>query len=326
MQENELINWLLEIDKENPAVRYFALRDLLGRSKDNPEVCQARVDIMRQGPIPTILDAQHPDGYWAKPGGGHSPSYTVTVWQIIFLAEFGADPSDERVQKGCEYFLNHSTAANGAFAMNRPPVPSSVVHCLNGDPLYALLQLGYANDPRVQEALDWQVRAIVGEGELRYYKSGTAGPGFMCAYNQGQPCAWGATKAMKALSAVPPDQRTAGIRRAIETGADFLLSRDLTVADYPNTDHISTTWFRFGFPLSYRCDVLETVTVLVDLGYGKDPRLSNVPSFILDKQEDQGRWVMERSLNGKMWADIEEKGKPSKWITLRALRVLQSLV
>jgi hypothetical protein len=315
--------WLLERDAENPGVRYFALRYLLGRPEDDLDVCQARANIMAQGPVPTILDAQHPDGYWARPGGGISPSYRATFWQVLFLAELGADPSDERVQRGCEYLLSHSIAANGGFSIGQRPVPSSVIHCSNGDPLYAVLRLGYAHDRRVQAALEWQVQAILGQGSVRYYKSGTSGPGFACSYNLGQRCAWGATKAMKALSAVPRDQRTPVVLRAIEAGAEFLLSRDPAAADYPYTERVNSTWFEFGFPLSYRSDVLETTAVLVELGYGDDPRLSNALQFILSKQDHQGRWKLEKSLNGKMWADIEQKGKPSKWVTMRALRVLR---
>jgi hypothetical protein len=195
---------------------------------------------------------------------------------------------------------------------------------LNGNLLYALLCLGYAHDPRVQAALDWQARAITGEG-IQYLKSGTAGPCFACSVNEGQPCAWGANKALKALIAVPPDQRVPIVQRAIEAGAEFLLSRDPAVADYPYTKRVSSTWFKFGFPLSYWSDVLETTAVLVELGYGDDPRLANALQLVLSKQDAQGRWKLENTLNGKMWADIEEKGKPSKWVTLRALRVLKRL-
>ena len=339
--------WLLEpvlstvegSDLANPGVRYFALRDLLDRPEDDPEVRQARAAIMTTGPIPAILEAQYPDGYWVKPGSGYSPKYRGTVWQIILLAELGANPSDERVRRGCEYLLNHSIAANGAFSAYQRPVPSGSIHCLNGNLLSALLRLGYADDPRVQAAQDWQARAITGEG-IQYLKSGTSGPGFACSANQGQPCAWGANKAMKALIAVPPDQRTPVMQRAIEVGAEFLLSRDPAVADYPYTERVSSTWFKFGFPLSYWSDVLETTAVLVELGYGGDgstepsgrasgrglaevPRLANAFQFILSKQDAQGRWKLENTLNGKMWADIEKKGKPSKWVTLRALRVLK---
>jgi hypothetical protein len=218
--------------------------------------------------------------------------------------------------------LSHSIAANGAFSAYIKPVPSGSIHCLNGNLLYALLRLGYADDPRVQTAQDWQARAITGEG-IQYLKSGTAGPCFACSVNLGQPCAWGANKAMKALIAVPPDQRTPVMQRAVEVGVEFLLSRDPAMADYPYTERVSSTWFKFGFPLSYWSDVLETTAVLVELGYGGDPRLANALQLILSKQDAQGRWKLENTLNGKMWADIEKKGKASKWVTLRALRVLK---
>jgi hypothetical protein len=319
------LSWLLEPDEANPGVRYFALRDLLDRPERDPELNQARRVVMTTGPVPVILKAQSPEGYWVKPGGGYTPSYRSTVWQIMFLAELGGDPTDERVRRGCEYLLSHAIAKNGAFSMSQRPVPSGVVHCLNGDLLQALLRLDYTADPRVQAATDWQARAITGEGEVQYYKSGTSGPRFGCGYNQGQACAWGASKALKALLAIPPAQRSPLVERAIEIGADFLLSRDPAVADYPYIERVNSSWFKFGFPLSYRSDVLETVSVLVELGYGRDPRLANALQLILSKQDGRGRWSLERTLNGKMWLDIEQKGQPSKWVTLRALRVLKGI-
>jgi len=242
------------------------------------------------------------------------------------LAELGADHADERVRRGCEYLLSNSIAANGAFSVYQKPVPSGSIPCLNGNLLYALPRLGYADAPRVQAALDWLVRAITGEEGMRYLKSGTCGPCFACSANEGQPCAWGANKAMKALVAVPAERRTPAVQRAIEVGAEFLLSRDPAVADYPYTQRVNSTWLKLGFPLTYWSDVLETTAVLVELGYGDDSRLTNALQLILSKQDAQGRWKLENSLHGKMWADIEKKGKPSKWVTLRALRVLKHVL
>jgi len=215
-------------------------------------------------------------------------------------------------------------AANGAFAALLPrPVPSKAVHCHNGQLLYALSRLGRLGNPQLQGVLAWQTQAITGAGDVQYYKSGTAGPGFACGVNSGQPCGWGATKALRGLSAIPVERRTEAIQYAITVGAEFLLSRDPAVADYPYTAGVSSSWFKFGFPLSYQSDMLETTATLVDLGYGRDPRLDHAFQFILSKQNQQGRWLMERSLNGKTLVDIEAKGKASKWITLRALRVLK---
>ena len=71
-------------------------------------------------------------------------------------------------------------------------------------------------------------------------------------------------------------------------------------------------------------DVLQNLEVLAALGQAGDPRLARALDFIESQQDSQGRWKMTYSLNGKMWADIEKKGRPSKWITLRALRVLRT--
>lgn len=323
----DALSWLLELDPENPGVRYFALRDLLGRPAGDPELRQAQAAVMAQGPVPQILAAQNPDGSWTPRTSG----YQASDMQVVLLAELGADPADERLQRAGQYLLGHFLAANGGLAYLLPAVPSRVVHCHNGLQCYALLKLGFGDDPRLQGALDWQARAVTGEipeGEprnaqrgLRYYKSGTSSPGFGCGYNQLQPCAWGATKALRAFLTVPEDQRTPILRRAIQAGVDFLLAYDLAKADYPYTGKISPAWLRLGFPFSFWSDMLETAGLLVQLGYAG--RIAGALDLIRSKQDAQGRWTLENSFNGKMWVDIEVKGQPSKWVTLRAMRLLR---
>lgn len=325
LQNQDVLDWLLERDEDNPSVRYFALSDLLDMPANDPQVLEARQKVMVSGPVPAILGAQSSEGYWDKPGSGYSPKYRATSWQLLFLAELGADPSDERVQRGCEYQLSHSVTSNGAFGVYRDLSPRGALHCLNGNLLYALVRLGWSDDPRLIKALAWQAAAIMGESHIQYYQSGTSGPVFACGVNQGQPCAWGANKALRAMLGLPAYLRTPEVERAIQVGVDLLLSRDSAVADYPYSEKVSPAWFTLGFPLSYWSDVLETVSVLVEAGYGNDPRLQKALDFILSKQDKQGRWYMRNSLNGKMWADIERRGKPSKWVTLRALRVLKGI-
>jgi hypothetical protein len=283
---------------------------------------------MLSGPVPRILAAQTPEGYWEKPGPGYATKYHGTVWQLIFLADLGADGRDPRVARACDYVLSHSQTENGGFGAsgreeNRPP-PSSALHCLNGNLLRACIVLGWLDDERVQKSMAWEADAITGEnGSFRYYQSTTAGPGFACGINYGQPCAWGALKALRALLAIPPDRRSSMVERALEVGRSFLLSRDPAVADYPYSNRVSPNWFRFGFLPSYWSDVLETVEVLAGLGLGSNPRLQNAVALIEGKADASGRWQLEKSLNGRTWARVEAAGKPSKWITLRALRTLK---
>ena len=103
---------------------------------------------MRSDPIASILAAQHPEGYWVKPGAGYSPKYRATTWQIIFLDQLGADGRDTRIRNACGYLLEHAQTESGGFGSSgakedRPPPPSRAVHCLNGNLLRALLGFGW---------------------------------------------------------------------------------------------------------------------------------------------------------------------------------------
>ena len=315
--------WLLEPDDANPGVRYFALRDLLDRPTGDSEVVAAQADVMRSGPVPVILDAQYPDGYWMKPGPVYSPKYRGTVWQVLFLAQLGADGRDERVRRAVDYVFTQAQAPNGAFSYNGRA--SGAIHCLWGNLARALLDLGYWGDERLGRAIDVLARSVTGDGYERYYRSGVQAPGFVCSANYGLPCGWGAVRVLWALNRVPLDSRTPAVEAAIAASIDFLLGYDVARADYPYQERISSSWFKFGYPLGYVTDVLLNLEALTEAGCGDDPRLSEAVSLVLSKQDEQGRWKMEYSYNGKMWADVEQKGKPSKWVTLRALRVLKRL-
>jgi hypothetical protein len=313
-------------------VRYFALTDLLDRQPDDAEVLEARQAVMSTGPVPAILAAQDLEGFWLKPGPGYFPQYRGTVWAVTVLGQLGADGADARVERGCEYVLDHTVDKNGAFSMSA--IPSQAILCLNGHLLAALLDLGWMDDERVDKVLEWVARMVTGEGvappeersaPLRYLKSATCAPGFCCGANAKKPCAWGAVNVLLALSKVPESARTPLVQKAIDTGIRFLLSRDPATADYPmgDGDKPSRRWFRFGFPVFWVTDVLANLEALTRLGLGDDPRLSSAMELVLGKQDQQGRWRMEYSYNSKTVVDIEEEGKPSKWVTLRALRVLK---
>lgn len=327
----DAMRFVLEPDAANPGPRLFALRELLRRPPDDPEVVAAQHAVVKTGPVPAILAAQNPEGWWVKPGPGYGPKYTGTVWSVMFLAQLGADSCDSRVRAGCNYVLDHTRAPCGGFSADGKP--TGLIHCLQGNLCAALLDLGYLGDPRLGAALDWMARSVTGDGiapasekgtPMRYYRSGNSGPGFACSANNHEPCAWGAIKVLWALGKVPDDARTPAMRAAIQAGVDFLLSRDPAVADYPHpyAPKPSGSWFQFGYPLAYVTDVLQNLEALTALGYGSDPRLKNALNLLLGKRDALGRWAMTYSYNGKMWADVERKGKPSRWVTLRALRVL----
>jgi hypothetical protein len=213
---------------------------------------------------------------------------------------------------------------------------SGLIHCLQGNLAAALIDLGQLGDERLEAALDWLARSITGEdipssedkkAVGRYYRSGNSGPNFHCSANDHKPCAWGAVKCMLALSKVSEQERTPSINAAIETGINFLLGNDPAAADYPMgySTKPNRSWFKFGYPIGYITDVLQNMEAITALGYGQAPRLANATEMLLRKQDEQGRWKMEYSYNGKTWVDVELKNQPSKWVTWRALRVLKRI-
>ncbi len=322
--------WLLEPD--SPGVRYLALRDLLDRPDDDPELRAARRLAHAGGPIATVLAAMDAEGFWARPGPGYNPKYRSTAWSMIALAQLGASAAeDERIGRACSYVLGHALAPGGQFSTNGSP--SATIDCLQGNLCRALLDLG-CRDPRLEPAFEWLARSITGEGvagaedrdaAVRYYGY-KCGPLFACGANNKLPCAWGATKALLALAKLPASSRTPLIDEAIRQGADFLLGTDPAGAQYPTRTggKPSPNWWKFGFPVFYITDLLQLAEALVELGYGRDPRLANTLALIREKQDPQGRWPLEYDYAGKTYAGFGTKRQPNKWVTLRALRALKA--
>ncbi|MEQ8198810.1 MAG: nitrogen fixation protein NifH, partial [Clostridiaceae bacterium] len=81
-------------------------------------------------------------------------------------------------------------------------------------------------------------------------------------------------------------------------------------------------WLKLGFPLMYQTDILELLGLLTDLRI-EDPRIHDAIEIIKSKQMKDGMWKLENSFNGRTIVDIEKKSLPSKWITLKALKVLK---
>ena len=322
--------WLL--DPSDPDVRYLALRDLLDRPADDPELLAARELAHQQGAIPSVLNEMDPAGYWVKAGPGYGPKYHSSVWSLILLGQLGASSDcDQRVEHACQYLCDHALTEYGQFSYNG--APGGTFDCLQGNLCAALLALGFS-DPRLDKAFEWMARTVTGEGiapqtdkstPLRYYAY-KCGPSFACGANDKRPCGWGAVKVMLALGKLPEHKRTPLIQQAIQQGAGFLLGVDPATAAYPTVGNIkpNSGWWKFGFPVFYVTDLLQNVEALVRCGYGADPRLANALQLIASKQDALGRWSLEYNYASKTWGQFGKKGQPNKWVTLRAAWVLKN--
>ena len=317
--------WLLEDD--NPSVRYFTLLDILDKPQNDSQVIHTRQNIMKTGVVPKILAKQDSGGYWGVPENFYvRGKYKGTSWQLIILAELGADGNDERIKMACEFILEKSQdPESGAFSYishknGGRGDPERVLPCLTANMTWSLIKLGYLEDERVQKALQWLIRYQRFDDEPG--KAPDEWP-----YKRWKQC-WGErtchsiiVKSLKTFAEIPKDKRTPEISDYIVKGAEHMLNHHIHKRNHPPVRG-SFKWLKFGFPLMWSIDALEVLEILTRLGY-KDERMHESLEAMISKQDHEGRWILENTFNGRFQTNIERKGKPSKWITLNALRVLK---
>jgi hypothetical protein len=108
----------------------------------------------------------------------------------------------------------------------------------------------------------------------------------------------------------------------VARGAEFLLMHHLYQADHHDFQIINPNWLKLAFPWFYGYNILRGLSVLTRLGY-RDERMEDALAVLREKQPSEGKWVLESTPYGRMQANLEKKGQPSKWVTLKALWVLE---
>jgi hypothetical protein len=133
----------------------------------------------------------------------------------------------------------------------------------------------------------------------------------------------GIVKGLKGLSAIPQERRTKEIQDTINQAAEFLLIHHIYKCSHDLNKTSKPGWLKFRFPLMYQTDVLEILDILTELGIA-DSRMNDALNIVLSKQDDMGRWRTENtSITDKLLIPMGQKGEHSKWITLKAIRVLK---
>ena len=314
--------WLLEQD--NPGVRYFALKDLLELPEDSADLREAREAIMQRGAVPELLARLRAPEYLDSYKSFYTDKYQGLVWSQITLGELGASPT-EQIRDQCEYlFRNSQESGDGGFSMHEAAKTgggrrTEVIPCLTGNMVWSLIRFGYLDDPRLWKAIGWIVRFMrLNDGVMLEPQVPPYDKYEMCW--GAHTCHMGVVKVLKALAEIPDDRRTPEIRELIGKSAEFLLIHHIHKQSHDLTKLSKPGWLKFGFPLMYQTDVLEILDILMSLGI-RDERMEEAVAAVRSKQDEDGRWRLENTY--ELLAPVEEKGKPGKWVTLRAMRVLK---
>jgi hypothetical protein len=291
------IPWLLAA--ENPSVRWWTLVELLDRPAEDKEVCEARSAIAQQPLVQELFARQHPDGYW---GDDVTKPYTAEgAVAVLGLLRMLGVPPDARTTAGCESMLAYSQNACGGFSLTRT-VRSGIFPCTTGEHLPTLVYFGLQNDPRVQAAFSFVIEDMSTADCLD------------CGRYGHRPCLWGAIAALNGLAVLPAGMRSERSDRVVERLANALLDAPYDFGG----EH--KRWLTFGVPRVW--DLLSALKALAAHGYASDRRFVALFRLLLDQQDDHGRWICGSV--SRTWP-IEKRNRPSKWVTLDALRVIKQV-
>jgi hypothetical protein len=288
--------WLL--DPADPSVRYWTLVDLLGRDSDDPEVIEARAAIAAQPQVQELFALQQPGGHW---GDDETKPYTAqgAIGVLALLYLLGVSP-DARTAAGCDSLLRNCQHASGGLSLVKTQ-RSGIFPCTTGEHLPFLVYFGMEDDPRVRAAFDFLIASACADQPLD------------CGRYQHQECLWGAIAMLNGLAALPAELRTDRSALAVQRMAGTLLD-----ARY-DFEGEHKRWLTFGVPRGW--DLISALKALAVHGYARDPRFAPLLDRALERQDDRGRWICGSV--SRTWP-LEARGKPSKWVTLDALRVLKT--
>ncbi len=278
------------------------MRDLTGQPGD--AVAAERSRVAEEGWGARLLSLQADDGEWG--GGTYSPKWTSTTYTLLQLRDLGVDPAADRMRRAVDLVDSHVSMGQAEW----PYFSYRGETCITGIVLSLAAYFGKAGDDVIQWLLDEQLE----DG------------GWNCATARGsQRSSFNTTiLVLEGLLEYEMSQagRNAQVSAARIRGHEYLMDRGM-FRSLSTGNIISPSWTRFSFPPRWHYDVLRGLDYLRAAAVTPDPRLDDAIDLVESKRTKDGRWPLQNHHKGTEHFLMEPgPGKPSRWNTLRAMRVL----
>jgi hypothetical protein len=310
---NAVIQWLLQGD---PAIRWQTLRDLAGAAKRSVENEQRK--IVRDGWGARLLAKQDPKGTWAgglsSDGGLYSPKWISTTYTMLLLRDFGLFATNRQAKKACRILLDEGLQRDGGvnYGLWAKWTRQSET-CVTGMVLSILSHFEY-DDSRLDTIASHLLEQQMPDG------------GWNCQRPEGATHASVHTtiSVLEGLRLYELHRggRIRKVRMAQRRGREFLLAHRL-FRSHRTGEVIKPAFTRFYFPPRWHYDILRALDYFQAVNAPRDARLAEAIDIVRRGRGSDGRWLLQHSYPGKTFFELERLGAPSRWNTLRALRVLQ---
>lgn len=310
---DRVIQWLLDGD---PAIRWQALRDVVGAAEGT--VDRERRKVAREGWGAHLLARQDPQGTWASgqssDGGLYLPKWISTTYTMLMLRDFGLPPSNRQARKACKLLLHGGLQRDGGVNYGTwAKWTGRGETCVTGMVLSILSYFEY-NDARLDTLAGHLLEQQMPDG------------GWNCRRPKGATHASVHTT-ISVLEGLRHYELHRGsqireVRAAQRRGREFLLLHRL-FRSHRTGAIIRPEFTRFSFPPRWHYDILRALDYFQAVNAPRDPRLAEAIDIVRGKRDKDGRWSLEHSYKGKTYFELEHLGAPSRWNTLRALRVLR---
>jgi hypothetical protein len=309
------MDWLLDSD---PSIRWQVMRDLLGVPEAEYRVERAKVETEGWGA--RLLSYEDEDGQWA--GGAFAPRdfdfrewrdvgqpWTATAFSLSQLREFGLEPSSDRARRAVHLIGTNSRWDHAG----EPYWDGEVEECINGrtvaDGAYFGVDVSSLADRLAGERLDdggWNCERA----------NGSVRSSFATTINVLE----GLLEYQKATGGTPQT------REARASGEEYLLERRL-FRRASTGEPADEQFLSFGHPSQWRYDMLRALdyfrAAAEVTGATADWRLGEAVDHVRSRRQPDGTWLLDWRLPGRVWFEVDDAvGKPSRWVTLRAMRVL----
>ena len=302
----DVIDWLLDAD---PSIRWQVMRDL---TDEPPGVVAAeRARVATEGWGARLLALQADDGLWA--GNAFSQDRTDTFHVLELLRRLGVDPTSAQAQRAIGLVREHVTWGDGAWW--DPPwkengfFEGEVEPCINGNVVSTGSYFGVDMTPLVERLLGEQLP----DG------------GWNCEVENGATVSsFGTT--INVLEGLLAHERASGgsdvVTEARRRGEEYMLERRM-FRRKSTGEVIDPDFLAFSFPTWWHYDVLRGLDYLRDAGLEADERVAEAVDVVGGQRDSEGRWLLQKADEGETLVEMDDGvGKPSRWITLEALRVL----